>query len=161
MPWNQSLCRTEGKHDVLSTYSRDLGVLLKFQQVRQGSTPGESGSLGFLSNQRMRIGPHLTKIWGTQSSLRLQQLPWGSSRLVKVFLGTLCSSIKEVKAPLVFDGEHGIALTQCRLIGPHLAARGCLRLFLELRHETGVSSRVTAGMALQSSFLFSDIRTPV
>ena len=27
-----------------------------------------------------------------------------------MFLGTLCSSIKQVKAPYVFDGEHGIAL---------------------------------------------------
>ena len=27
-----------------------------------------------------------------------------------VFLGTLWSSIKEVKAHFVFDGEHGIAL---------------------------------------------------
>ena len=34
----------------------------------------------------------------------------GPSILVTVLLGTLWSSIKEVKAPFVFDGEHGIAL---------------------------------------------------
>ena len=34
----------------------------------------------------------------------------GPSRLVTVFLGTLWSSIKEVKALFVFDAEHGIAL---------------------------------------------------
>ena len=34
----------------------------------------------------------------------------GYSRLVTVFLGTLWSSIKEVKAPFVFDVEHGIGL---------------------------------------------------
>ena len=34
----------------------------------------------------------------------------GYSRLVTVFLGTLWSSIKEVKAPFMFDMEHGIAL---------------------------------------------------
>ena len=49
-------------------------------------------------------------IWGTRSSLRLRQWPRGSSRLVTVFLGTLWSSIKEVKPPFVFDVEHRIAL---------------------------------------------------
>ena len=34
----------------------------------------------------------------------------GSLRLVTVFLGTLWSSINQVKAPYMFDGEHGIAL---------------------------------------------------
>ena len=34
-------------------------------------------------------------------------------------------------------------------------------VFLELRQEHGVYSRVMAGMSLQSSCLFSDIRTPV
>ena len=34
-------------------------------------------------------------------------------------------------------------------------------IFLELRWEPGVYSRVTVGMILQSSCLFSDIRTPV
>ena len=32
------------------------------------------------------------------------------SRLVTVFLGTLWSSIKQIKAPCVFDAEHGFAL---------------------------------------------------
>ena len=32
------------------------------------------------------------------------------SRLVTVFLGTLWSSIKQIKAPYSFDWEHGIAL---------------------------------------------------
>ena len=34
-------------------------------------------------------------------------------------------------------------------------------VFLELRWEPGVYSRVTVGMALQNSCLFSDIRIPV
>ena len=33
--------------------------------------------------------------------------------------------------------------------------------FLELRREPGVYSRVTAGMAIQNSCLFSDVKTPV
>ena len=36
--------------------------------------------------------------------------PQCSSRFVTVFLGTLWSSIKEVKSPFVFDVEDGIAL---------------------------------------------------
>ena len=34
----------------------------------------------------------------------------GPSRLVTVFLGTLLSSIKDVKSPFMFDGEHRLAL---------------------------------------------------
>ena len=37
--------------------------------------------------------------------LQLHQCP---SRLMTVFLGTTWSSIKQIKAPYVFDGEHGI-----------------------------------------------------
>ena len=33
-----------------------------------------------------------------------------SSRLVTVFFQTLWSSITQIKAPYLFDGEHGIAL---------------------------------------------------
>ena len=56
------------------------------------------------------IRPHLELISGTQNTFMLLRLPQGSSRLVTVFSGTLWRSIKEVKAPFVFDGEHGIAL---------------------------------------------------
>ena len=56
------------------------------------------------------IGPHLDLNCGTRSSFVLLWLPQGPSRFVTVFLGTLWSSIKEVKAPFMFDGEHGIAL---------------------------------------------------
>ena len=33
--------------------------------------------------------------------------------------------------------------------------------FLELRQEPGLYSRVTAGMAIRNSSLFSEVRTPV
>ena len=33
--------------------------------------------------------------------------------------------------------------------------------FLELQQELGVYSRVTAGIAIQKSTLFSEVRTPV
>ena len=38
---------------------------------------------------------------------------------------------------------------------------GCLIGFLELRQEPGVYSRVTAGMAIRKSTLFSEVRNPV
>ena len=40
------------------------------------------------------------------------------------FLGDFCSSVKQIKAPYMFDWEQGIALHQCRGIGPHISARG-------------------------------------
>ena len=43
---------------------------------------------------------------------------------MKVFLGTLCSSVKQNKAQYVFDWEQGIAPQAMQGIGPHLAARG-------------------------------------
>ena len=56
------------------------------------------------------MGSHLDLIWGTQSSFVLLWSPQVPSRLVTVFLGSLWSSIKEVNAPFMFEGEHGIAL---------------------------------------------------
>ena len=50
---------------------------------------------------------------------------------------------------------------KCREIKPHLQARECVMGFLELRQERGVYSRVTAGMAIRNSTLFSEVRTPV
>ena len=62
---------------------------------------------------------------------------------MKVFLGTLWSSIKEVKAPFVFDVEHRIALyvMQLNRASSH-SEGGNLMVFVELWWEPGVSSRV-------------------
>ena len=67
-------------------------------------------NVGWLWRQCSRIGIHIVLIWSTLSYfpfLRCHQCP---SRLLTVFLGTLWSSVKQIKAPYVFDGEHGIAL---------------------------------------------------
>ena len=67
-------------------------------------------NLGWLWSQCRGFRLHLELIWGTLSYfafLRLHQCP---SRFVTVFLRTLCSSIKQIKAPYVFDGEDGITL---------------------------------------------------
>ena len=67
-------------------------------------------NVGWLWGQCRGIGPYLELIWGTRSYFALLQRPQGPSRLLTVFLGTLWSSIKQVKAPYVFDGEHRISL---------------------------------------------------
>ena len=38
---------------------------------------------------------------------------------------------------------------------------GSLMAFLKFQQEPGVHSRVTAGMAIENSYLFSNVRTPV
>ena len=37
---------------------------------------------------------------------------------------TLCSSVKQIKAPYLFDWEQGIALHAMQGIGPHFSATG-------------------------------------
>ena len=74
------------------------------------------------------------------------------------FLGTLWSSVKQIKAPYVFDWKHGIALHAMQGIGPHLSASGKSHGF----------SRVASGnWGIFSSYggdghscLFSDLSSP-
>ena len=58
-------------------------------------------------------------------------------------------------------GNMELLCIKCRGIGPHLVVVGSLMVFLGLQQEPGVHSGVTAGMAIQNSCLFSDVRTPV
>ena len=50
-----------------------------------------------------------------------------------------------------------------KIVGLRLISRRvlCVMEFLELRQERRVYSRVTAGMAIRNSTLFSEVRTPV
>ena len=47
-----------------------------------------------------------------------------SSRLVTVFLRTLCCSMKHIEAPYMFDWEHGIALQTMHRIWALTPAEG-------------------------------------
>ena len=78
-----------------------------------------------------------------------------------VFLGTLGSAIKEVKAPFLLDVEEELLCKHCSGIGPHLWIGESLMFFLKLQLKCGVYSRFTMDMALQDSCLFSDVRTPL
>ena len=58
-------------------------------------------------------------------------------------------------------GNMELLCMQCRGIGPHLATRGKCYGFSRVADGTGVYSQVTAGIAIQNSCVFSDVRTPV
>ena len=51
--------------------------------------------------------------------------------------------------------------TKCREIKPHLPASSMCHGISRVVAGTCVYSRVTAGMALRNSTLFSEVRTPV
>ena len=66
-----------------------------------------------------------------------------------IVLGTLWSSIKQIEAPYMFDWENAIALDTMQGNRASSPREGeSLMGFLELRHEYGVYSRVTAGMSI-------------
>ena len=50
---------------------------------------------------------------------------------------------------------------QCTGIKPHFPARGMSDGFLELRQVPGIYPRVTVGIAIRKSTLFSEVWTPV
>ena len=81
---------------------------------------------------------------------------------MRVFLGTLWSSVKQIKAPYVFHWEYRIVLhTMQGKLGLISQGGGSLMVFPELRREPGVYSPVTERMAIQNWCLFTDVRTPV
>ena len=56
------------------------------------------------------IGLNLELIWATLRYFTFMRWHQCSSRLVRDFLGTLCTSVKPIKAPYLFHWEQGIAL---------------------------------------------------
>ena len=77
------------------------------------------------------------------------------------FLGTLFTSVKQIKAPYLFDGNKELLCTQCRGIGPHLSASGKSDVFSRVAAEAGVCSRVMAGEVIKNFCLLNDLRTPI
>ena len=60
----------------------------------------------------------------------------------------------------MFDGEHGIALMQCRVIRPHLAARGMSHGFSTIASGTWDIFSTYGGDG-PSKLVFSNVITPV
>ena len=58
-------------------------------------------------------------------------------------------------------GNTILLCTTCREIKPHLPARGMCHVISRVAAGRWVYSRVTAGMDIQNSTLFSEVRTPV
>ena len=61
-------------------------------------------------SQCREIGLNLELIWATPKYFTFLRSHQCSPRLVRDFWGTLCTSIKQIKAPYLFDWEEGIAL---------------------------------------------------
>ena len=70
------------------------------------------------------MGLHLKLIWITLSYFAFLWLHQFLSSVATRSLWTLCRSIRQIKAPYVFDGNVELLCMQCRGIGPHLTERG-------------------------------------
>ena len=65
---------------------------------------------GFLWGQSRGIVHHFALIWATPSYFTFLRGYQCHSRLVRDFWGTLCSSVKQIKDPYLFDWEQAVAL---------------------------------------------------
>ena len=61
----------------------------------------------------------------------------------------------------MFDWEYDIALHAIQVNRPSSPAKGTYHVISQLRQEPGVYSRVTAGMAIRNSTLFTKVSTLV
>ena len=77
------------------------------------------------------------------------------------FWGTLSTSVKQIKAPYLFDWEHSCSAHNAGKLGLIFQRAGSLMVFLELQWEAGVCSLVTAGEDIKNFCLFSDVRTSI
>ena len=67
------------------------------------------GNRDLLWSQCREIGLNLELIWATPRYFIYLQCHQCSSRVLRDFSGTLCSSIKQINAPYRFGWEQGIA----------------------------------------------------
>ena len=109
-----------GCMELSSSSCADIGVPIDLRRVSQGISrvaqrkPSQLSSMmgngALLWRQCRGIGRHFKLICAIPSYftfLRWHQCP---SRLVRDFWGTLCSSVKQIKPPYLFDWEQAIAL---------------------------------------------------
>ena len=68
------------------------------------------GNRELLWSQGKGIRLNLELIWAAPSYFTFVHCHPFSSRLVRDFWGALCSSVKQIKSPSLFDWEQGIAL---------------------------------------------------
>ena len=78
-----------------------------------------------------------------------------------VVLGTLLKSMKQIKAPFVFDWEDGVALQAMQGTRALSFVTGRSHVFTRNGAEPGVHCRVMKGMDNQNSCLLRDDQTPL
>ena len=109
-----------GCMELSSSSCAEIGVPIDLRQVSQGiSVVAQKKSIhlscmtgngGLLWNEGRGIGHHLELIWATLNYFTFLRLHKSPSTLLRVFLGILWYSVKQIKAPYMFDWEQGIAL---------------------------------------------------
>ena len=68
---------------------------------------------------------------------------------------TLCSSVKQIKVPYLFFLKRHYSARNAGESDLISQRGGSFMVFLELRHEPGLHSRVTAGVAINNFCFFS------
>ena len=119
------------------------------------------GKRELFCSQCRGIGLNLEWIWATLRYFTFLRWHHFSSRLVRDFWGTLCTSIKQIKAPNLFDWEQGIVMHECRGIGPHLSASGKCDGFSRVAAGSWGMFSSYGGEFIKNFCLFSDVRTPI
>ena len=105
----------------LSSFScTKIGVPINWRRVSQGISVvawRKSSHLSFMMGNRelfwsqcRGIGLNLELMWATPRYFTFLWWHQCSSRLVRDFWCTLCTSVKQIKDPYLFDWEQGIAL---------------------------------------------------
>ena len=77
------------------------------------------------------------------------------------FWGTLCTSVKQIKAPYLFDWNKNCSACNAGVLGLIFKRALSLMVFLELQREAVICSRVTAGVDIKNFRLFSDVGAPI
>ena len=120
-PGNQLTSRDDmGCRELSWSSCCEIGVPIDLRRVSQGISevvqrkPSQLSSMmgnGALHSSHSRgFGRHFKLILATPSDFTFLQRHQCPSRLLRDFWGTLCSSVKQIKAPYLFDWEQGIAL---------------------------------------------------
>ena len=77
-----------------------------------------------------------------------------SFKPIEGFLGDLCSSFKQIKLLTCLIGNKALLCTNAGELGLISQRGGSFMVFLKLRWEPGVHSRVTAGVAINNFCFF-------
>ena len=128
-----------GCMELSSSSCAEIGVPIDLRQLSRGISgdaqrkPSQlsymMGNGALLLIQCRGIGHHFKLIWDTPNYFTIFRLHQCPSSLVRDIWGTLCSSVKQIKAVTCLTGNMELLCTQCRGITPHLSGRGKIHGF--------------------------------